>query len=56
VDLKYKRNSQGKIQMESKDDIKRRGKPSPDDADAMMLASLQHVGLSEIRIREASWG
>jgi hypothetical protein len=57
VDLRYKRNSRGKIQMESKDDIKARGRPSPDDADAMMLASLSHTGtFGEVRVREAAWG
>jgi hypothetical protein len=57
VDLRYKRNSQGKIQMESKDDIKARGKPSPDDADALMLASLSYLGTaSEVRVHEAAWG
>jgi len=56
VDLKYKRNSKGKIQMESKDDIKRRGKPSPDDADALMLSNLDYTGsVSEVRVREAQW-
>lgn len=57
VDLKYKRNSRGQIQMESKDDIRRRGKPSPDDADALMLASLEHTGgPGETRVRVALWG
>ncbi len=41
VDLKYKRTSAGKIQIESKDEMKRRGKSSPDDADAVMLAFLK---------------
>jgi len=40
VDLKYKRSSSGKILMEGKDEIKRRGKPSPDEADAVMLCFL----------------
>jgi hypothetical protein len=57
VDLRYKRNSRGKIQMESKDDIKARGKPSPDDADSLMLASLSYVGsASDVRVHEAAWG
>jgi hypothetical protein len=57
VDLRYKRNSRGKIQMESKDDIKARGKPSPDDADSVMLASLTYTGTaSEVRVHEAAWG
>lgn len=40
VDLRYKRTSAGRIQIESKDDIRRRGRPSPDKADAIMLAFL----------------
>lgn len=56
VDLRYKRNSRGQVQMESKDDIKRRGKPSPDDADALMLASLERTGSDAIKVHEALWG
>ena len=37
VDLRYKRSS-GRIQIESKQEMKKRGKRSPDDADAVMLA------------------
>jgi hypothetical protein len=36
-ELKYKRLSSGKIQIESKDDMKRRGVPSPNRAEAIML-------------------
>jgi len=56
VDLKYKRTSQGQIQMESKDEIKRRGKPSPDEADALMLASLDKYGNADLIVHEAVWG
>ena len=38
--LRYKYNSRGKLLMESKDDIRQRGRPSPDKADALMLAFL----------------
>ncbi len=38
--LKYSFNSQGKVLIESKDDMRRRGVPSPDKADALMLAFL----------------
>lgn len=38
IELRYKRLSSGKIQIESKDDMKRRGIPSPNRAEAMMLA------------------
>lgn len=36
--IKYKHNSRGLLQIESKDDMKKRGLPSPDRADALMLA------------------
>jgi hypothetical protein len=36
--LKYKTNSRGQIVIESKDEMRKRGLPSPDDADAVMLA------------------
>jgi hypothetical protein len=38
--MKYKRTSKGKILVESKDDMRRRGLASPDRADALMLAFL----------------
>lgn len=38
VSLRYKRRSDGKIQIESKDEAKRRGVPSPNRADSLMLA------------------
>ncbi len=38
--LKYSFNSMGKVLIESKDDMRRRGVPSPDKADALMLAFL----------------
>ena len=53
ADLQYKRTSAGKIQMESKAEIKRRGKASPDEADALMLAFLQPI---EVRLVSATWG
>lgn len=37
--LKYKYTSRGQVQIESKDEIKKRGLPSPDRADALMLAA-----------------
>ena len=36
--LRYKRTSTGKIQIESKDEAKKRGVPSPNRADALMLS------------------
>jgi len=58
VDIKFKRTSTGKIQIESKDEIKRRGKSSPDEADAVMLACLpEHLcGPRPVRELEVSWG
>ncbi len=38
--LRYRFNSRGKMLMESKEDIRSRGRPSPDKADALMLAFL----------------
>lgn len=35
--IKYKYTSRGQVQIESKDDMKKRGMPSPDRADALML-------------------
>lgn len=37
VGVRYKFSSNGKIQIESKEDIKKRGRPSPDLADAFIL-------------------
>lgn len=39
VELRYKRMSNGKIQIESKDDAKKRGVASPNRAEALMLAA-----------------
>ncbi len=39
--LRYSFDSQGRIQMESKDSMRQRGLPSPDKADALMLAFLR---------------
>jgi len=36
--IKYKYTSRGQVQIESKDEMKKRGLPSPDRADALMLA------------------
>ncbi len=38
VAIRFKRGSQGRIQIESKEDMAKRGMPSPDDADAAMLS------------------
>jgi len=39
--IKYKLNSQGRIQVESKEDMRKRGVESPDLADSLMLAFAQ---------------
>ena len=39
--LRYRYNSRGKVLMESKESMKKRGLPSPDKADALMLAFLE---------------
>lgn len=36
--LRYKHTSRGQVQIESKDDMRKRGLPSPDRADTLMLA------------------
>ena len=38
--LRYGYDSQGRIKMESKDEMRKRNLPSPDNADALMLAFL----------------
>jgi hypothetical protein len=54
VALKYKRTSRGQIQIESKEEMRRRGMPSPDDADALMLAFLKVTG--KVGMTRATWG
>ncbi len=43
VELRFKPTSSGKIQIESKDDMKKRLGHSPDDADALMLSFLDPI-------------
>ncbi len=45
--LRYRYNSRGKVLMESKESMKSRGLPSPDKADALMLAFLDTGALVE---------
>ncbi|WP_433460708.1 hypothetical protein [Micromonospora sp. CA-248212] len=42
--IKYRYTSRGQIQIESKDDMRKRGMPSPDRADALMLTATAPVG------------
>ena len=45
--LRYRYNSRGKVLMESKESMKSRGLPSPDKADALMLAFLDTGAMIE---------
>lgn len=45
----YKFNAQGRLQLESKDDLKKRGLPSPDKADALTLTHAAPVAHRELR-------
>jgi len=58
VDLKFHPSSRGKTMIESKEEMKRRGRPSPDDADAVMLAFLPDhlLGPQEVQELEVRWG
>jgi hypothetical protein len=57
VELRFKRTSSGKIQIESKDEMKKRGMASPDDADAIMLAGMSSDLVPRpIRKRKVRWG
>lgn len=46
ANIRYKFNSKGQLQLESKEDMKRRGLPSPDVADALSLTFAKNVLLS----------
>lgn len=50
--LKYKFDSRGRIQIESKEDMRKRGLPSPDKADALMLAFATGLNPVDERIRD----
>ena len=43
LEIKYRRLSNGKIQIESKEEAKRRGIPSPNRTEALMLANTQLI-------------
>jgi phage terminase large subunit-like protein len=47
--IKYKYTPRGQIQIESKDDMRKRGMPSPDRADAVMLTSVTSPGADLFR-------
>ncbi len=46
--MRYSYDSQGRILMESKDDLRQRGLPSPDQADALMLAFLEPTAKAKL--------
>lgn len=54
VDIRYKRTSTGKIKIESKDEMKKRGSPSPNEFDALVLACLEPPLRKQFR--GATWG
>ncbi|MFI1194069.1 hypothetical protein ACH4T9_12540 [Micromonospora sp. NPDC020750] len=47
--IKYRYTSRGQIQIESKDDMRKRGMPSPDRADALMLTATAPAGADLFR-------
>jgi hypothetical protein len=53
--VKYKFSSNGKLMIESKDDMRRRGLPSPDLADALALTFAGHAGIALYGGRRANW-
>ncbi len=53
--IKFKTTSQGKIQIESKEEMKRRGVSSPDKGDAVMLAFIE-IPEPKAKKRGGSWG
>lgn len=50
--IKYKITSRGQVQIESKDDMKKRGLPSPDRADAVMLTAVDDLVADEDEVWE----
>lgn len=57
VDIRWRPTSRGQVQIESKEEMRKRGKSSPDDADAVMLAFYDPpVSAPEKSIRVGTWG
>lgn len=58
ADLRFKRSSRGRIIIESKAEMRRRGKASPDDADSVMLAFLpdELLGPRPVQEHPVQWG
>jgi phage terminase large subunit len=53
--VKYKFSSNGRLMIESKDDMRRRGLPSPDLADALALTFAGTAGVALHGTRRSSW-
>ena len=62
AELQYTIDSKGKIKIESKDEMRRRGILSPDKADALALAFKSHrefitdLVVSSAGLRNSPWG
>lgn len=52
-DIRYSLTSRGQIQIETKDDMTKRGRASPDDWDALVLAYAENVGSGIMQISTA---
>jgi hypothetical protein len=51
---RYNLNSRGKIELEKKDAMKKRGLPSPDKGDAVVLACYEDMGIQALQIGSSS--
>lgn len=57
VEIRYKRTSAGKIQIEGKDEMARRGVSSPDELDAVVLSFIPpDMAPRPPRVRQVEWG
>jgi phage terminase large subunit len=54
--LKYRVDSRGRIAIESKDDARKRGVKSPDNADCLMMAFARIAKLAVLPPNPSSWG
>lgn len=50
--IKYRFTSRGQVLIESKDQMKARGLPSPDRADAVMLTAAKHVAVPDVLVED----
>lgn len=51
-DIRYRLTSRGQIQIETKDEMTKRGRPSPDDWDALVLAFADDIGSAPLVITD----